>query len=109
MKSGRFVAKADILAFIEAIMRVYNESGRRDNIHKARIKILVHQIGPKRCASASSASSPKSEQSGTLQLPEAEMQRIAAYFAPPAFEELAGHVARARSRRRRPIPRSRIG
>ena len=42
---GNFVAKADILAFLEAVMRVYNESGRRDNIHKARIKILVHQIG----------------------------------------------------------------
>src|SRR5690242_13206984 len=36
---GHFVPKADILAFCEAVMRVYNESGRRDNIHKARIKI----------------------------------------------------------------------
>src|SRR5262249_6127398 len=43
---GHFVAGSDILAFLEAVMRVYNESGRRDNIHKARIKILVHQIGP---------------------------------------------------------------
>src|SRR5882672_2792311 len=39
---GRFVSKTDILAFLEAVMRVYNESGRRDNIHKAPVKILVH-------------------------------------------------------------------
>ena len=40
-----FVPKEDMLAYSEAIMRVYNENGRRDNNHKARIKILVHEIG----------------------------------------------------------------
>jgi sulfite reductase (NADPH) hemoprotein beta-component len=85
---GHFVAKADILAFIEAIMRVYNESGRRDNIHKARIKILVHQIGPEEMRKRVEREFAEIKASGTLQLPEAELQRIAAYFAPPAFEEL---------------------
>ena len=85
---GHFVAKADILAFIEAIMRVYNESGRRDNIHKARIKILVHQIGPEEMRKRVEREFAEIRASGTLQLPEAELQRIAAYFAPPAFEEL---------------------
>jgi sulfite reductase (NADPH) hemoprotein beta-component len=42
---GDFVAKSDILAFLEAVMRVYNQSGRRDNIYKARIKILVNALG----------------------------------------------------------------
>src|ERR671922_1582262 len=40
-----FLPKRDMLSYVEAILRVYNQFGRRDNIHKARIKILVHQIG----------------------------------------------------------------
>src|ERR671926_977088 len=40
-----FVAGRDILSYIEAILRVYNQYGRRDNIYKARIKILVHELG----------------------------------------------------------------
>jgi sulfite reductase (NADPH) hemoprotein beta-component len=85
---GHFVPKADILAFCEAIMRVYNESGRRDNIHKARIKILVHQIGPEEMRKRVEKEFAEIKASGTLQLPEAEMQRIAAYFAPPSFDDL---------------------
>ena len=85
---GSFVAKTDILAFLEAIMRVYNESGRRDNIHKARIKILVHQIGPEEMRERVMVEFAEIKKSGTLELPEAEIARIAAYFAPPRFEEL---------------------
>ncbi|WP_342291660.1 nitrite/sulfite reductase [Bradyrhizobium ottawaense] len=40
-----FVHGRDILSYIEAILRVYNQYGRRDNIYKARIKILVHELG----------------------------------------------------------------
>ena len=40
-----WVAESDLLAYLEAILRVYNQYGRRDNIYKARIKILVHEIG----------------------------------------------------------------
>jgi sulfite reductase (NADPH) hemoprotein beta-component len=40
-----FLAKRDFLTYIEAILRVYNQYGRRDNIYKARIKILVHELG----------------------------------------------------------------
>src|SRR6201995_468495 len=40
-----FVSGRDILSYIEAILRVYNQYGRRDNIYKARIKILVHELG----------------------------------------------------------------
>ena len=85
---GSFVPKADILAFVEAIMRVYNESGRRDNIHKARIKILVHQIGPEEMRKRVEREFAEIRKSGALQLPEEEMKRIAAYFAPPEFEAL---------------------
>src|ERR1700756_107930 len=40
-----FLHKRDLLSYIEAILRVYNQYGRRDNIYKARIKILVHELG----------------------------------------------------------------
>ena len=40
-----FVHGADILSYVESILRVYNQYGRRDNIYKARIKILVHELG----------------------------------------------------------------
>ena len=42
---NRFVKKDEILSYLEAILRVYNEFGRRDNIYKARIKILVNDLG----------------------------------------------------------------
>jgi sulfite reductase (NADPH) hemoprotein beta-component len=86
---GPFVPKADILAFLEAVMRVYNESGRRDNIHKARIKILVHQIGIAAMRARVGHEFAEIKKTGALQLPEDEIARIAAYFAPPAFEALS--------------------
>jgi sulfite reductase (NADPH) hemoprotein beta-component len=42
---NEFVSRRDILSYVEAILRVYNQYGRRDNIYKARIKILVHETG----------------------------------------------------------------
>jgi sulfite reductase (NADPH) hemoprotein beta-component len=40
-----FLPEADLLPYLEAVLRVYNIAGRRDNLYKARIKILVHEIG----------------------------------------------------------------
>ena len=40
-----FVEREDILAYLEAVLRVYNQDSRRDNIHKQRIKILINTIG----------------------------------------------------------------
>jgi sulfite reductase (NADPH) hemoprotein beta-component len=77
--------EADLLSFLEAILRVYNLQGRRDNKYKARIKILVHEIG----AAAFSAQVEEEWlriRDGALKLPEEEIRRIVAYFAPPAFE-----------------------
>src|SRR5690606_29151680 len=42
---GHFVPKLDLLSYLEAVLRVYNMHGRRDNLHKARIKILVNALG----------------------------------------------------------------
>src|SRR5471032_3218367 len=43
---SEFVEREDILAYLEAVLRVYNQDSRRDNIHKQRIKILINAIGP---------------------------------------------------------------
>lgn len=83
-----FVSKEDILAYLEAILRVYNEYGRRDNIHKARIKILAHSLGAAEMRRQVEVEFAEIKKGGTLQLPAEEMARIAAYFAPPAYEEL---------------------
>ena len=85
---GSFVPKSDILAFLESVMRVYNESGRRDNIHKARVKILVHQIGIDEMRRRVEAEFAEIKKTGVLELPAEEIARIAAYFAAPDFEML---------------------
>src|SRR4249920_2153506 len=76
---GSFVPKADILAFLEAVMRVYNESGRRDNIHKARVKILVHQIGIEEMRRRVELEFAEIKKTGVLELPAEEIARIGAY------------------------------
>jgi sulfite reductase (NADPH) hemoprotein beta-component len=85
---GEFVAREDILAFIEAVMRVYNQSGRRDNIYKARIKILVNALGVDEMKKQIAREFAEIKAAGALDLPEAERRRIAAYFAAPDFEKL---------------------
>jgi sulfite reductase (NADPH) hemoprotein beta-component len=85
---GEFVAKQDILAFLESVMRVYNEEGRRDNLYKARIKILANALGPDEMRRRTLVEFEEIRKSGTLQVPQAELDRIDAYFAPPAFEAL---------------------
>jgi len=88
LEIGRFVAPEDILAYLEACMRVYNEYGRRDNIYKARVKILAHQLGADEFRRQAELEFAEIKKAGTLQLPERELARIAAYFAPPEFENL---------------------
>ncbi|HEY2069795.1 MAG TPA: nitrite/sulfite reductase [Rhizomicrobium sp.] len=86
---GEFVAREDILAFLEAVMRVYNQSGRRDNIYKARIKILVNALGVEEMKKQIAREFAEIKQAGALTVPQAELDRITAYFAPPEFEALA--------------------
>ncbi|MEJ0061185.1 MAG: nitrite/sulfite reductase [Terricaulis sp.] len=77
----------DLLSYLEATLRVYNRHGRRDNIHKARIKILVSSLGAEEFARQVDAEWAEIKD-GVLKLPEEEVERIRAYFAPPAFETL---------------------
>jgi len=98
---GDFVARADILAFLEAVLRVYNQEGRRDNIHRARIKILVNALGPDEMRARVLREFEEIKAGGTLRLPQAEIDRIAAYFAPPAFVDLPDESAELEAERRR--------
>jgi len=83
-----FVPHEHLLAYLESILRVYNRYGRRDNKYKARIKILVHEEGLETIKGQVEAEFAE-VRGGVLTLPQAELDRINAYFAPPAFEALA--------------------
>jgi sulfite reductase (NADPH) hemoprotein beta-component len=83
-----FLPESELLPYLEAIMRVYNLYGRRDNKFKARIKILVHELGAdefKRQVEAEYAKKSYTD----IDVDERELQRITAYFAPPAFAALS--------------------
>jgi sulfite reductase (NADPH) hemoprotein beta-component len=83
-----FVEREDILAYLEAVLRVYNQDSRRDNIHKQRIKILINTIGVEEMRRRVMREFIELKAMGTLQLPPEELARIKAYFAPPPFEAL---------------------
>jgi sulfite reductase (NADPH) hemoprotein beta-component len=79
-----FLPEEELLGYTEAILRVYNMHGRRDNKFKARIKILVHESGMEHIAEQIEAEF-SAIRGGVLRLPEEEVARIAAYFAPPTY------------------------
>ncbi len=85
-----FLPEQHLLAYLEAIMRVYNRHGRRDNKYKARIKILLHEEGEDRIR-AQVEREFDAIKGGVLDLPSEERARIAAYFAPPDFADLPAH------------------
>ena len=87
-KMADFVPRDKLLAYLEAVMRVYNMLGRRDNSYKARIKILVHEIGESEMRRMIDEAFATIDASQMLRLPEAEAARIRSYFAPPDFEDL---------------------
>lgn len=89
-----WLPKEDLLAYLEAILRVYNLGGRRDNIHKARIKIQVNALGPEEFRRLVDEEFAEIRQSPLLAVPETEIRRISAYFAPPAWEPLPDATAR---------------
>ncbi|HTY50948.1 MAG TPA: nitrite/sulfite reductase [Steroidobacteraceae bacterium] len=82
-----FLPLPDLLSYLEAILRVYNRHGRRDNIHKARIKILVKALGlPALRAQVEAEWQASREFASTL--PQAEVERVRAFFRPPAHARL---------------------
>jgi sulfite reductase (NADPH) hemoprotein beta-component len=84
-----FLPESELLAFCTAILRVYNLHGRRDNKFKARIKILVHETGIEEITREIEAEYEAIKAAGVpLSLPREEIDRIAAYFAPPDHASL---------------------
>ena len=97
-----FLPKRDLLSYVEAILRVYNSYGRRDNIYKARMKILVHDLGAEAFAKEVEAEW-RQIKDGPLALDPAAVDDIAARFRYPAYERLEDSppaLAAARSDRR---------
>ena len=82
-----FVPEAQILDYLEAIMRVYNRYGRRDNKYKARIKILVNELGPEEFIRQVEDEFAAQRPHEKIDLPKEEIARIHDYFAPPAFAD----------------------
>jgi sulfite reductase (NADPH) hemoprotein beta-component len=79
-----FVTADDLLSYVEACLRVYNRYGRRDNIYKARIKILIHELGADEYRRQVEEEFAHVKSLG-LDPPKAEFDRITAFFAPPPF------------------------
>ena len=99
----RLLPKKHLLSYLEAILRVYNQLGRRDNLFKARIKILVHSLGPKKFAAMVEEEWRHIRDGETLDVPREEIRRIKDYFAPPTYDRLEPvqpSFVRARSRDR---------
>jgi len=82
-----FLHKRDILSYVEAILRTYNQFGRRDNIYKARIKILVHELGVDAFAKEVEAEW-QSIKDGALALDPAVVAEIAGRFRYPDYQRL---------------------
>jgi sulfite reductase (NADPH) hemoprotein beta-component len=98
-----FLPKRDLLSYVEAILRVYNQFGRRDNIYKARIKILVHELGAEAFAKEVDAEW-QSIKDGALLLDPALIAEVAARFRYPDYEALEDsppQLAQARAADRR--------
>src|SRR5215467_6948885 len=94
-----FLPKRDLLSYVEAIMRTYNQYGRRDNIYKARIKILVHELGAEKFA-REVEEEWQSIKDGALALDPAVVADIATRFRYPDYEALADNppeLAQARA------------
>ena len=98
-KIREFLPEQDLLAYCTAILRIYNLEGRRDNKYKARIKILVNEMGAEELRQAVEAEFDELKD-GDLKLPESDIRAIEAYFAPPALPERAeGHGKLAADRK----------
>ena len=80
-----FVRADDLMSYLEACLRVYNRYGRRDNIYKARIKILLHEIGPDEYRRQVEEEFAAVKGLG-LDPPRAELERITSHFGAPDFD-----------------------
>jgi len=83
-----FLPAAELLNYFDAILRVYNLHGRRDNIYKARIKILVKELTPAEFTRQVEAEWAR-VRGGPGTVPESEIGRLAAHFSGPPYRDFA--------------------
>ncbi|HZP12008.1 MAG TPA: nitrite/sulfite reductase [Nevskiaceae bacterium] len=88
-KIREFVPESDLLSYSEAILRVYNRLGRRDNIHKARIKILVKEVGQPKFTEMVEAEYAQIKGTDYLTLKPEDIERVRAHFTPHPYEASA--------------------
>jgi sulfite reductase (NADPH) hemoprotein beta-component len=86
-----FLPRDELLAYLEAALRVYNRYGRRDNLYKARIKILVHEIGAEKMREEVEAEYAAMKDSA-LRLEPETIEAIARQFAPPPLPHRSAMV-----------------
>ena len=89
---NEFLPWKHLLSYLDAILRVYNRYGRRDNKYKARIKILVKALTPEVFAQKVDAEWANLKD-GPSTLTDAELQRVAAHFVDPAYQALENQDA----------------
>lgn len=94
-----FLPEADLLSYTQAILRVYNLEGRRDNKYKARIKILVHEKGEEAMRDAVEAEFAN-QSDGRLTLPADEISRIRDYFKLPDLAQRDARSEKFENRKR---------
>ncbi len=87
-----FLPWRHMLTYCTAILRVYNRYGRRDNIWKARIKILVKALGVEQFTREVEEEWAHEKDSPQV-ITDAEFERVAKHFTPPAYETLPDHDA----------------
>ncbi len=83
-----FLPEEDLLTYLDAVIRVYNQFGRRDNKYKARIKILVKALGVERMAELVEAEWERIK-NGDSKLTAAELERVKKHFTDPAYKTLS--------------------
>ena len=92
VKIRDFLPEQDLLSYFEAILRVYNLLGRRDNIYKARIKILVKETGPEKFRDLVEAEWA-STRGTALRLDPVELERMRGFFRAPDYRAQPQHAA----------------
>jgi len=91
-----FLPRQEVLNYLDAILRVYNRFGRRDNMYKARIKILVKEMTLPVFSGHVEAEWERLRD-GPATVPDEEIERLESFFTPPPYEPLSGDDAGFRS------------
>lgn len=81
-----FLPERHLLSYLDAILRIYNQYGRRDNKYKARIKILVESMGAEEFSRIVEEDWEKHNKDGALTLTAEQIEHAKTYFPPPAYE-----------------------